>query len=75
MNETEQAIQIANKALDRVGADPDDDLAILARQFLRARETLDKIADPLAISVGGIGFTRTLNLINKMREMAAFRSL
>ena len=32
------AIVLANKILDRVNADPDDDLAILARQFLRAIE-------------------------------------
>lgn len=38
MNEFEEAVAIANKVLDRVGADPDDDIAILARQFLRAAE-------------------------------------
>jgi len=29
------AIVLANTVLDRVNADPDDDLAVLARQFLR----------------------------------------
>lgn len=38
MTEFEQAVAIANKVLDRVNADPDDDIAILARQFLRATE-------------------------------------
>lgn len=38
MTEYEQAIALANKVLDRVNADPDDDLAVLARQFLRAVE-------------------------------------
>ena len=33
------AVILANKILDRVNADPDDELAVLARQFLRARET------------------------------------
>ena len=43
MTEKEQAVLIANKVLDRVSADPDDDLAILARNFLRAREALEII--------------------------------
>ncbi len=38
VSERAQAVLIANKALDRVRADPDDDLAILARQFLRGQE-------------------------------------
>lgn len=38
MTELDEATTLANKVLDRVSADPDDDLAILARQFLRARE-------------------------------------
>lgn len=42
MTEFEQAAAIANKMLDRVSADPDDDIAILARQFLRAKERADE---------------------------------
>jgi hypothetical protein len=38
VSEQDHAVELANKVLDRVNADPDDDLAILARQFLRARE-------------------------------------
>jgi hypothetical protein len=38
VTETEQAIILANKVLDRVNGDPDDDLAVLARQLLRALE-------------------------------------
>lgn len=38
MNEREQAIVLANKILDRPRYDPDDDLAVLSRQFLRALE-------------------------------------
>jgi hypothetical protein len=33
--EFEHAIKLAELILDRVGADPDDDVAVLARQFLR----------------------------------------
>lgn len=45
MDEREHAVRLANHVLDRVNADPDDDLAVLARQFLRAREALQQIAD------------------------------
>ena len=38
--ERDVAIALANRVLDRPGADPDDDLAVLARQFLRALERL-----------------------------------
>ena len=40
MSEKEQAIILANKVLDRPYGDPDDDLAVLARQLLRALERL-----------------------------------
>lgn len=36
--ELEDPIALANRVLDRPSGDPDDDLAILARQFLRAHE-------------------------------------
>lgn len=38
MTELDEAIELANRTLDRINADPDDDLAILSRQFLRAIE-------------------------------------
>lgn len=37
IDETANATILANKVLDRVNGDPDDDLAVLARQFLRAQ--------------------------------------
>jgi hypothetical protein len=37
-NEIDSAIVLANRVLDGVGVDPDSDLAMLARQFLRALE-------------------------------------
>ena len=40
MFETEHAVRLANKVLDDPTRDPDDDLATLARQFLRAREAI-----------------------------------
>ena len=38
MTEPEQAVAIAHKVLDRVNADPDDDIAVLARTLLRSME-------------------------------------
>lgn len=37
-DEREDAIKLANVILDRPYGDPDDDLAMLSRQFLRAHE-------------------------------------
>jgi hypothetical protein len=42
-----EARVLANKILDRVSGDPDDDLAILSRQLLRADEYIDRAADLL----------------------------
>lgn len=41
MTESEHAVILADKVLDRPSGDPDDDLAVLARQLLRARERLE----------------------------------
>ena len=38
MPEREDAIRLANKILDDASRDPDDDLSMLSRQFLRALE-------------------------------------
>ena len=56
MTEKEEAIKLANKILDRISADPDDDLAMLSRQFLRALEALTesqrRVAELSAIVLG-----------------------
>ncbi len=38
MTELQEAIILANKRLDDASADPDSDLSLLARQFLRSHE-------------------------------------
>jgi hypothetical protein len=48
MTELEETIMLANKTLDRIAADPDDDLAMLSRQFLRAREEIARLKGLLA---------------------------
>ena len=45
MAELDDAIRLATKVLDRVSADPDDDLAMLARQFLRSRELITELRE------------------------------
>lgn len=46
INEFAYAIVVANRVLDRPNGDPDDDLAVLARQFLRACERARDIPPP-----------------------------
>jgi hypothetical protein len=45
--EREDAITLANKILDRVNADPDDDLAVLSRQLLRTSEGFDRLHEAM----------------------------
>lgn len=45
-SERERAILLANTVLDRANGDPDDDLAVLARQLLRALERLGEHQPP-----------------------------
>jgi hypothetical protein len=48
MSENEDAVRLAYRVLERVSSDPDDDIAILARQFLRTRESLFVAGDHLS---------------------------
>ena len=41
--ERELALAIANAILDRTYEDPDSDIAVLARQMLRAQEEIDRM--------------------------------
>jgi hypothetical protein len=38
--ERDRAIEVASSILDQVGLDPDDDIAVICRQFLRAIDCL-----------------------------------
>lgn len=42
-SESEEAVILANKVLDDASRDPDSDLSILARQFLRALREKDRL--------------------------------
>lgn len=45
MTERQEALRLANRVLDRMNADPDDDLAILSRQLLRIVEAAKTAID------------------------------
>ena len=47
MTEVRESRLLANRILDRPNADPDDELAILSRQLLRADEHIERAADLL----------------------------
>ncbi len=42
MSEKEEAVKLANQLLDEPNVDPDDNLRVLSRQLLRARETVER---------------------------------
>lgn len=54
LTEHDEARALANRVLDRINGDPDDDLAILARQLLRADERLAKRALSLPPDLEGL---------------------
>jgi len=45
MSEFDRAVKFVNEVLDRPSGDPDDNVAVLARQFLRAvdRDNMNKL--------------------------------
>lgn len=49
--ERDDALVLANKILERPHGDPDDDLAVLARQLLRAREQVAQLRKTLDATV------------------------
>lgn len=54
-SEYEDTILLANRVLDRPGGDPDDDLAMLARQFLRAVELTGPLRAELMDALTTVG--------------------
>jgi hypothetical protein len=51
VSEREDVITLANRVLDRVNADPDDDIAILARQLLRTHDRERELREALQESI------------------------
>jgi hypothetical protein len=56
VNELDEAIILAKKVLARTSADPDDDLAMLARQFLRSRERIQDLQSLMARAADALEF-------------------
>lgn len=54
MSEFHEAVRLANRVLDRPNGDPDDDLAVLARQFLRMVEVVSELQEGAA-PTGAVG--------------------
>jgi hypothetical protein len=46
LSEKDQAVRLANAILENPSVDPDSDLAVLSRQFLRALKYSDRIPKP-----------------------------
>ena len=55
MAEREDALKLADRILDEPGEDPDSDISILARQFLRANE-------PIMAVLSGFGHVQAVCL-------------
>jgi len=51
MTEKEEAVRLANAVLEKPYIDPDGDISMLARQFLRAREEIDAMMEALEAMV------------------------
>ena len=62
LSELRDAVALANRMLDRVNADPDDDVAMLSRQFLRAIERERRLVEALKLAA-----TRLEILTGRMR--------
>jgi hypothetical protein len=80
MNELDAAIVLAHRVLDEPGRDPDDDLSMMSRLFLRRLEQADKamlhVAD-LTVALGAFcaafsndGETTSLHEWNKKMKAA-----
>jgi len=54
VSEKEEAIALANKVLDEPYRDPDDDLSMMSRQFLRALEAVDRLRSACEYAAGSL---------------------
>jgi hypothetical protein len=73
VTEKEHAVILANKVLDRVNADPDDDLAVLARQLLRTREALESRFDQKPSSHPALCYELSLLIWEALQDMHGAR--
>lgn len=67
MDEYDQAVKLANAVLERSSADPDDDLAVLARTLLRVLEDRARFPD----KPDGVGRMISAHMENLKRSKEA----
>lgn len=72
MTELDEALTLAHRILDRRGADPDDDLAVLARQLTRQVERLHQTRDWRIAAVISRAETILANMARENEKGIAF---
>lgn len=69
MTERQEAIELANHILDRPNGDPDDDLAILARQLLRMIEAAkEALLDQMNYCSNGTRHTTAVKFLASLEQ-------
>lgn len=66
--EYQEAVALANRVLDRINTDPDDDLAILSRQFIRSTERLAQALKDAREEAYQAGIRRAKTLVEGQKE-------
>ncbi len=75
MSELDEAKVLAERILDRPNADPDDDVAVLARQLLRALERADRYLGGLVFYASDLNWMPFSGMDAKLiREDRGFRA-
>ena len=73
MSEKSIAVKLAERVLNEPNADPDADILILARQFLRSRETIERLEKELVYDPMADLIEANRDQILKMHEEAVSR--
>ena len=66
--EYQEAVALANRVLDRINTDPDDDLAILSRQFIRSTERLAQALKDAREEAYQAGIRRALEITERVQS-------
>lgn len=66
MTQPEDARALANRILDRPSGDPDDDLALLSRQLLRADEISVELWTVLVLILDAVDYDNGACRVNEM---------
>jgi hypothetical protein len=66
LTQAEESRVLANRILDRPNADPDDDLATLSRELLRADEKVVELRTVLALALDAVDYENGACRLNEM---------